>query len=334
MYKDKSKRIALIAPIFFGYYKDIIEEANSMGFQVDYFCDTPSNSNISKAIGRINKKFLLNDAKKYFEKSILPLFKKTNYQFVLLVAGMTFAYSPQMINQIKQIQKGAKFVMYQWDSEKNLPYSIYIHQFFDSIFTFDRFDAIRDSKYLFLPLFYTRKYEELGKKNSENIEYDCMYVGTAHPKKYYEINQMSEILRKVYKRQFIYHYMPSYLKYIYHKIFAKEYKNAKWSDFETKKLSVDEITYILAKSRCVLDAPQGGQVGLTIRTFECLASNKKMITTNSDVVNYDFYDPQNILLFSENIDFASPFFTEKYRMLPAEIYEKYSLYNWLSILLS
>ena len=44
-----AKRLLLIAPVFFGYYKDIMEEARSLGFEVDYLCDAPSDSNVSKA---------------------------------------------------------------------------------------------------------------------------------------------------------------------------------------------------------------------------------------------------------------------------------------------
>ena len=52
------KRLLLIAPVFFGYYKDMILEAEELGYHVDYLCDAPSNSNISKALGRINKKLI------------------------------------------------------------------------------------------------------------------------------------------------------------------------------------------------------------------------------------------------------------------------------------
>ena len=39
------KRLLLIAPVFFGYYKDmILEPAEELGYHVDYLCDAPSNS--------------------------------------------------------------------------------------------------------------------------------------------------------------------------------------------------------------------------------------------------------------------------------------------------
>ena len=39
----------------------------------------------------------------------------------------------------------------------------------------------------------------------------------------------------------------------------------------------------------VLDSAQDGQLGLTIRVLEAIGAKKKIITTNEDVINYDFY---------------------------------------------
>ena len=66
-----------------------------------------------------------------------------------------------------------------------------------------------------------------------------------------------------------------------------------------------------------------------IRTIECLGAKRKLVTTNSDIKNYDFYNENNILIYSEPIDLDSPFFKNEYEELPDEMYEKYSLKNWL-----
>ena len=58
------KKVMLIAPLFFGYYQEMIKELELMGCEVDYICDAPSNSNISKAIGRINKNLIKGSTKK------------------------------------------------------------------------------------------------------------------------------------------------------------------------------------------------------------------------------------------------------------------------------
>lgn len=330
--KYNNKKLLLIAPLFFGYYKEILKEAENMGMEADYICDAPSNTNLSKAVARINKSFIKGATRKYYEKNVYPVVCAKQYDYVLLVAGMTFAFFPNMVREIRECQKKARFVMYQWDSEENLPYSTHIHKYFDDIYTFDRIDSENDSKYKFLPLFYTRLYEKASESN-EKAEYDCSYVGTAHPQKYKDINDISEAVKEKLPRQFIYHYMPSRLKYVFHKLTAPEYKGASISEFEYEKLTGNEILRIFEQSDCILDSPQKGQTGLTIRTIECLGAKKKLITTNADIVNYDFYNKNNILVFDGEINEKSSFFTTDYEELPDEIYRKYSLRSWLGTML-
>ena len=328
-----NKQLLLIAPVFFDYYKEMIKEAEVLGYDVDYVCDAPSNTNISKALGRINKKFIEGATMKYYLKSVLPRVEKKKYDIVLIVGGMTFAFTPSMIGRIKELNPQARFVMYQWDSEKNLPYSTGIHQYIDQLYTFDLNDCEKMDKYKFLPLFYTRTYEEIGKKKIEQYDYDCSYVGTAHPQKYRDINSISNTVKDIMPKQFIYHYMPSKLKYLYHKLFAPEFKRAKLDDFKMTKLSTNEVMKIFEKSKCILDAPQAGQTGLTIRTIECLGAKRKLITTNKDIVKYDFYNENNILIFDGLIDKNASFFTSNYQDIDKKIYEKYSLREWLFYML-
>ena len=55
---------------------------------------------------------------------------------------------------------------------------------------------------------------------------------------------------------------------------------------------------------------------------------KKNIEKKNRVL-YDFYNENNILIYSEPIDLNSPFFKNEYEELSDEMYEKYSLKNWL-----
>lgn len=328
------RRILFIAPSFFDYYKEIIKELENLGYEVDYFCDAPSNTNFSKALSRLNKKIIKFSTNKYFYKQIVPKITAKKYDYVFFIVGMTFSFFPEMIEKIKLLNKDAKYILYQWDGEENISFVKQIHSYFDKIYTFDRNDFQKNKKYNFLPLFYIQGYEDVGKKKNVDYIYDVSYIGTAHPQKLLMINEMAKKVEKFFPKQYIYHYMPSKFKFIYHKLTSKEYKNIRLKDLNLEKVRKEKMMYVFEKSKCILDAPQKGQTGLTIRTIECLGAKRKLITTNVDIKNYDFYNENNILVYDgEDIDKYRNFFEEDYEELPLDIYEKYSLRNWLKMII-
>ena len=77
------------------------------------------------------------------------------------------------------------------------------------------------------------------------------------------------------------------------------------------------------------------QQGLTFRVFEAMGFRKKLITTNADIVNYDFYNANNIFVWTEDSkEIPDAFFETDYEELPEEIFKKYSLENWLKTIFS
>ena len=95
------------------------------------------------------------------------------------------------------------------------------------------------------------------------------------------------------------------------------------------KLSSDDIANVIKKTRTIIDIQHPKQSGLTMRTLEIVGMKKKIITTNSDIVNYDFYNENNIAI----IDRKSPlidknFINSPYVELDLAIYEYYSIKKW------
>ncbi len=325
-------KILLITPNFFDYPQQICEEIRNMGHEVDWFDDRPSTNCFVKAIIRIKKDFIHFIIARYFKK-ILETVSQKRYDKVLLISGQSLSFTENMLLKLKESQPQAEFVLYQWDSVANFKYIESLQKHFDRCFSFDRFDVANNSRLIFLPLFFSKRYESIGNVPVEQFDYDFMFVGTAHPKKYKYIKEMSKELQNVFKRQFIYFFFPSRLVYIYRKLKDSEFKKAKYSEFNFIPVNGAGMTQLLAKSRCVLDSAQAGQNGLTIRVFETLGAKRKIITTNADIVNYDFYREENIYVYEGKFDFSSPFFTKPYKELEPSIYEKYSLKNWLETLL-
>jgi hypothetical protein len=320
-------------PAFFDYHKEIKNELEIMGYEVDYFNDRPSTKGIVKAIIRVKKELLYYYINSYFKKIFSVIYNK-KYDYVLVISGQSFSFTIDMFKKIKSSQPQARFVLYQWDSLVNYSFIQNLHVYFDKIYSFDRADAAENDYIEFLPLFYTKKYEQIGMNVPVDYKYDFSFVGTAHPKKYKYINLMSKQLEAYYPKQFIYFFYQSRIVYFYRKLVNSEMKYAKYSEFHYTALSGAEITNVIVNSKCILDSPQDGQTGLTIRILEALGAKRKLITNNTDVVNYDFYKKENIYVYNGVIDYDSTFFKHPYVDIDEEIYTKYSLRNWLLSLLS
>ena len=86
----------------------------------------------------------------------------------------------------------------------------------------------------------------------------------------------------------------------------------------------------LCRAKTTLDVPYSPQQGLTTRSFEALGCKTKIITTNKNIVKYDFYNEANICI----VDYDSPFvdinwIQKPYKEYSASILQKYTLEKWL-----
>ncbi len=322
------KKLLLIMPKFFDYPNQICSELKRLGYEVDFYDDRPSTNPWMKAAIRIDRRIVKKNIDRYFKK-ILEDIRGIQYDVVFLISGQSLSFSEDMLKELKNQQGKARFILYQWDSQRNFPYIINFHQFFDKILTFDRDDALSEDGIIFLPLFYTRFYEMISSDKDKEFSYDFCFVGTAHPQKYKFISKMSGELRSVFPRQFVYFYFPSVIVFYYRKIHDIEFKHAQKKEFHFTPLNNAEMEAIYKNSRCVMDSAQEGQTGLTIRAIEALGAKKKLITTNKDIINYDFYRPENIYVYEDDIDLGNIFFKVDFQDIDVNIYQKYSLNNWL-----
>ena len=72
-----------------------------------------------------------------------------------------------------------------------------------------------------------------------------------------------------------------------------------------------------------------------MRTIEMVGMNKKLITTNQTIKDYDFYNPKNISVVDrKNVVIDDEFLHTSYEPLSKEMYQKYSLQCWILEVLS
>lgn len=106
-------------------------------------------------------------------------------------------------------------------------------------------------------------------------------------------------------------------------------------DVYFKSVDKQGLLDLYGRSRIIIDVQHPKQTGLTMRCFEALGAKRKLITTNTCIQGYDFYHPDNILIVDrQNPVIPASFYNVPYREIPDNIYVKYSLDNWIKIVLS
>ncbi len=101
--------------------------------------------------------------------------------------------------------------------------------------------------------------------------------------------------------------------------------------FSLKKISHEQLPQYYMNAKILLDLMREGQYGLSFRVFEAMALEKKIITDNESIKNYDFYNPNNILVLNEDIsNINASFFEAPYEKVPQEIYNAYTLDHWVT----
>jgi len=100
-------------------------------------------------------------------------------------------------------------------------------------------------------------------------------------------------------------------------------------------LSYPEYCQEIRHSGILLDINQEGQVALTMRVLESIYFSKKLITTNEDIVRYDFYQENNIYLLPKDLSHISPlkirtFLEKPFVPYSNEILEHYDFEHWKS----
>lgn len=332
MQELQGKKILLLAPKFFGYELEIKKELENLGVTVFYFDERPKNDFFTKVFIRLNLKRLIQKQVDEYFSNIIKSTELQNLDYLFLVNPETI--DVKKIDKIKQMHKNIKIFTYMWDSVKNKKNSLSLVNVSDRFFTFDSNDKSIDKKIEFLPLFYIKDYENIS-DDKNNLTYDVAFIGTVHSDRYKIIKQLEEHLKHHNLKIFSYFYSPSKILFLFQKLFKKDFRTIRWSDVSFQSLGKKDVVEIIKQSKAVVDIQHPLQSGLTMRTMEILGAKRKLLTTNQNIKDYDFFDENNIYILDRNsLNVNVDFFNLPYNELSKYMYQKYSIIQWLRFIFS
>lgn len=280
--------------------------------------------NLSEKLNNLFRKTFLKD-KKYKEKLRAEFIEKTLIQKaenlpqydVILVMNTDF-FSENFLKTLKT--KTKKLVGNHWDGLSRTPHIYPKINFFDRFFVFDKDDVDEEKNIFFLTnFFFDFDKDETETESNQDIFYLGTYVKDRFPvlKKISDIFDTKQITQKII-------------------LFTWDKKAPEKSiTFTNKFISYEENIRNVKESKALLDLKLKDHNGLSFRFFEALKYNKKLITNNSDIKNYDFYRKENIFILDEDPENGLKDFIEHpYQSIPEEIKNKYGFENWFKTLIS
>lgn len=327
----KNKNILFSTDGILGY-KENVEEVLKEKFNIveyigNYFPLKSERTLYFKVLREIAKKSKIANRmyKKYVEKyycNMLDKYKNIKFDYFLVVAGQEF--SKEFIQELKRKNTKIKCILFLWDKLEYTTLANSVDEF-DYIFSFDP-DDCKKYGFIFRPSFYLDILEE--KIISWNKrKYDIFYIGALRNKERYEI---VERIYEYAKNNNLKYFLKLYVDKKNEKYLPKNYI----ADIVTKeKISYEENMKLMKDSRVVLDMNFSKQLGLTLRSIESIGSKTKVITTNNQIKEYDFYDQNNIYcLNNKNIINSLPniFVTKKYEDIPNDIKARYTVNGFIN----
>lgn len=299
-----------------------------LGYQnIDFIFFAEENfkyKNWSQKITNFYRKTFLKD-KTYKEKLKSTFIETTLIQkaqnlshYETIVVMNTDFFSDHFLTIIRT--KTKNLVGNHWDGLSRTPHIYPKIYYFDKFFVFDKKDVDESKKIYFLTNFFFNFDEN---KKNEIIEQDVFYLGTFVKERFNTLQKLSEVFSG---------------RGISQKIVLFDWQKRPSEGavtFSNKFISYEENIGYVKKSKALLDLKLKDHNGLSFRFFEALHYDKKLITNNSDIKNYDFYRKENIFIISEDSEEdLNNFIESTYQIIPADIKNKYSFENWFKTLIS
>lgn len=313
------QKICLISFDHWNYDIHIVNNLKSRGIDAHHIkIGDFKHANLFARISNTLQKIFLNKnpKKKKRQDFIISSLKKRGLQDQILVIN------PELIDKeyhlkIKTFTK--KYMAYLYDSVERCNVTHLLDGIFDEIYSFDKKDI---ETYHFKE---TSNYNYILKTPNFAIKNDVLYIGSIDNR----IHQLNKIGNRLKEINVNYKFIIIGKKYWIYKIsnfFTKKHEHLV---FKRNRINQQKLLSLYSETKVIIDLVRENQTGLSFRFFEAMALEKKMITNNNNVINYSFFETENILILKDNYSIIThSFIRSPYKTLKKEVFNKYTLDTW------
>lgn len=311
-------KICVISFDFFNFDQNIVLELKRKNIQADHIDIAQFKYKYSSVFDRItnffNKLIFKKNIKKIeMEKHVLSHFNNQEQYDTILVIRPDWL-TKQTHLEIKKHTN--KYISYLYDSCTRFPIDYLLDDnVFDEIFSFDLDDCQKFGFNFITNYIYIDKKEIKEHETNKNV-----FIIISVDERLPFLNNLAN------------HLSEQNIDFKFIVIGKRKPKDINPNIIYSKKhIFLEDLQNDLENSKVFLDLIRHGHNGLSFRIFEALAMQRKIITTNQSIRQYDFYNPNNILILDESkpININPDFFTTPYEPLSEEMYHKYTIENWV-----
>ena len=301
------KKILLVASPYMGLYNDIQKGLEDLGFSVELILQKsfPNNPycvlHKKPSVVRIRK----------FQEILLAYWKELLdsrsgeelfFDFLLVINGVSI--HPYLFEKLKSVNKNIQIYNYIYDRIKGVYQIDHNFKYFDKIYTFDR-ENVEEYNLNLLPIYWVPVTGKLDE------ELDVFAFGGIDPIRIDVFKRIKRLVDSTNYNCFIKVYHPKVTnsliynirrigKYVLQGRKSPSFTELRSDLFTNEAMPTDVFRKYINSSNVIIDTNHPYQDGLTARFMWALGLGKKIITNNKNIVKYDFYSKEQMLIMDDS----------------------------------
>ena len=322
----EGKNILFISPEFFGIDKVIMRILREKGASVEWMNERSVTGSFARAMNSVNPAIFHKQSNRYYKRKIAQYSQMFDIIFVIKGDMIT----KETISLFREKYPNAQIVLYLYDPVVYIKGITKTMHLYDRVISFEPKDC-KEYGFEFRPLFCDIASEDREIDEAESEMFDVCFYGTMYGDRFDIVHQIKQLSDKQGFRFYSFCFLRGKFMAVYYWLRNKAFRKMGLKSVSYTPKTTKEIATIIRNSKIIMDANDVLQEGLTLRTIETMVSGKRMITTNKAILDYDFYNPNNICVVDrKNIVIPQEFLDGAYEKVPAEILERYTAEGWVN----